>query len=952
MTTHEQYKPGVLVRVRGREWVVLPETRQDTLRLRPLGGGSEDTTLLYLPVEPTPPEPATFAAPDPEQHGTLSAALLLYDAIRLKLRAGAGPFRSFGNINVEPRAYQLVPLMMALRLEPLRLLIADDVGVGKTIEAALIARELLDRGVITRLSVICPPHLCDQWQRELLQKFGIDAKVVRTGTAVRLERELLPGESVFDNHRFTVVSLDYIKSPKRYQDFAARCPSFVIVDEAHTCVSASTKTRHLRYQLIRELARSPGRGLLLLTATPHSGDEDAFHNLLGLINPKFADLRELEGAARRDLRAELATHFVQRRRGDIAEWQEGDKFPVRESKEVTYTLTGEWGAVFDDVMSYARAMVDRAKEGTKQQRRMSWWAALALLRCLSSSPAAALAALRTRLGEPEGNDEEVRIRQLDQQGARTVMDEADADEFTTTEENPAGSIRAYDDDAELRRLIGHTRFLTGSDADNKVKALIKETERLIKDGFRPVVFCRFIATAHYVGSQLRKKLPVGTTHVAVVTGELTPDQREERIEELGARIEAATPVLVATDCLSEGINLQRHFNAVVHYDLAWNPTRHEQREGRADRFGQESPVVRTVMLYGEDNPIDGAVLKVILKKAEKIRKELGVAVPLPADINKVVDAIMESVLFKGKVARYGKQQTLFSDIESEVEQGWQIAKRKVSRTIFAQRRLKPSDVLPEWRKVRSVLGGEDDVKRFVTSAAERLGAPLEVASQYCRLPVGHLPSTLQDALRYIGINGKTRFSFSQPPPAGSIHVHRAHALVSTLADYVAEQALEGGVVEPGVRAAVIRTRSVKVRTVLYLLRLRSQIQVTIRRVRSPDSLLAEECVGVETEGDGVVRVLKAEEMLARLKRVPSGNLAHDYKTQILRRAIRELEQLHPEFDRIALSRAEMVQADHVRVHLAARLRGIGYSVTPSLPVDVLGVYVFLPVFVFGDACSQ
>jgi SNF2 family DNA or RNA helicase len=88
-------------------------------------------------------------------------------------------------------------------------------------------------------------------------------------------------------------------------------------------------------------------------------------------------------------------------------------------------------------------------------------------------------------------------------------------------------------------------------------------------------------------------------------------------------------VLVATDCLSEGINLQEHFDAVVHYDLSWNPTRHEQREGRVDRFGQEQPVVRATLIYGANNPVDGAVLEVILRKAERIRKELGVPVPLP-----------------------------------------------------------------------------------------------------------------------------------------------------------------------------------------------------------------------------------------------------------------------------------------------------------------------------------
>ena len=162
MEVAEEFQTGTLVKARDREWVVLPENRSDLLKLRPLGGSDDDATLIYLPLEPTPPTQATFDLPDPSKPGSQSSAVLLRDALRLKLRAGAGPFRSFGNLAVEPRAYQLVPLLMALKQDTIRLLIADDVGIGKTIEAGLIARELLDRGEIEQLTVICPPHLCEQ----------------------------------------------------------------------------------------------------------------------------------------------------------------------------------------------------------------------------------------------------------------------------------------------------------------------------------------------------------------------------------------------------------------------------------------------------------------------------------------------------------------------------------------------------------------------------------------------------------------------------------------------------------------------------------------------------------------------------------------------------------------------------------------------------------------------
>ena len=953
MTTAIAFKPGDLVRARQREWVVLPETRDDLLKLRPLGGAEDDATVIYLPLETESPVPATFDLPNPDLPGSREAALLLRDALRLKLRAGAGPFRSFGNLNVEPRAYQLVPLLMALKLDTVRLLVADDVGIGKTIEAGLIARELLDRGEIERFTVICPPHLCEQWQQELAEKFGIDAEVVRTGTATRLERGLRPDESVFEAHPFTVVSLDYIKSDRRRSDFLRACPEFVIVDEAHTCVQSNTNTRHQRYRLLKGLAESePQRSMVFLTATPHSGDDTAFHNLLGLLEPKFAELADTpEGDARRRLRDELALQFVQRRRGDIAEWKDDTAFPVRESREATYRLTGDWGRLFDDVLAYARTMVRRAESGTKLQQRMSWWAALALLRCVSSSPAAASLALRTRLQATEGETEQAQIANLDRAAGESVMDETADDSLGLTESVPAGTVEKAEDAAALRELIERADALRGARNDPKLKTLVEEVRHLVQDGFRPVVFCRYIATAHYVGAELKKTLTAGNTHVAVVTGELTSDQREERVEALGDLDEQVAPVLVATDCLSEGVNLQSWFDAVVHYDLTWNPTRHEQREGRADRFGQTSRTVRALMLYGENNPVDGAVLRVILRKAEKIRKELGVSVPLPADNNKVVDAIMRAVLLHGSDHSHATQMALdFGQAETEVDDAWQTAGNRMTRTVFAQRRLTPDDVLPEWRKAVSVLGGPDDVARFVRLSAERLGAPLDARDGYYRLPVAHFPKPLQDRLDAIGFTASAKIAFTRPAPVGATCIHRAHPLVAALADYVAEQALDTDRPAVGARTGAIFTRDIGSRTVLYLLRLRSQLQVERRgpdgRYSPLKSLLAEECLGIAVRGGATPELLTEDDALSLLSLEPGRNMPDGQKTRLVRQALEALPDLEDTFERVAHEQARRLLADHRRVREASDARGLRYNVIPALPIDKIGVYVLMPMASF------
>lgn len=944
------FKPGDLVRARDREWVVLPETRENLLKLRPLGGAEADATLIYLPLEPEAPAPATFDLPDPGKPGSHDAALLLRDALRLKLRAGAGPFRSFGNLNVEPRAYQLVPLLMALKLDTVRLLVADDVGIGKTIEAGLIARELLDRGEIERLAVICPPHLCEQWQQELSGKFGIDAEVVRTGTATRLERGLRPDESVFEVHPFTVVSLDYIKSDRRRSDFLRACPEFVVVDEAHACVRANTNTRHQRYQLLRGLADSePRRGMVFLTATPHSGDDAAFHNLLGLLDPKFAELAEMpEGDRRRRLRDRLALHFVQRRRGDIAEWKDDAGFPVRESREATYRLTGDWGRLFDDVLAYARTMVRRAEGGTKLQQRMSWWAALALLRCASSSPASASLALRTRLQAAEGETEEAQLKSLDRKAAETVMDEMEDDSLSLAESVPAGTVEDSEDAEALRELIERADALRGPRNDPKLKTLTEEVAQLVRDGFRPVVFCRYIATAHYAGEELKRALTAAKAHVEVVTGELTPDQREERIEGLRELDRKVAPVLVATDCLSEGVNLQNHFDAVVHYDLTWNPTRHEQREGRADRFGQASRTVRALMLYGENNPVDGAVLRVILRKAEKIRKELGVSVPLPADNNKVVDAIMKAVLLHGGSHSRAAQAAFdFGDTEAEVDDAWQTATNRMTRTVFAQRRLTPDDVLPEWCKAVSALGGPDDVARFVRLSAERLGAPLDKRDGYFRLPVAYLPKPLQDRLDAIGFSTAANIAFRQPAPVGAAYVHRAHPLVAALADHVAERALDADTPEIGARCSAMFTSGVDVRTVLYLLRLRSQIEIerrdADRRYATLRSLLAEECLALAVRGADATELLTDDDALSLLSLEPGRNMPDGQKSHFIRQALESLSDLESAFELVAQEQAASLLADHRRIREASDARGLRYNVVPALPIDKIGVYVFMPM---------
>lgn len=940
------FQLGSLVSARGREWIVLPQSDEENLYLRPLGAAEDDATLIYLPIEPEPPVPASFPWPTTAQASNQAAGQLLRDALQLKLRSGAGPFRSFGNIAVEPRAYQLVPLLMAMKQDVVRLLIADDVGIGKTIEGALIVRELLDRGEVTRIAVLCPPHLCEQWQRELKDRFHIHAVVVRDTTAGRLERGLPANQSIFDAYPFTVVSLDYIKSDRRRDEFQRACPECVIVDEAHTC-TYSGQGRQQRYSLLKGLSENPDRHMILLTATPHSGDDVAFYNLLGLLHPEFTALMDIAQDARQPLREKLARHFVQRRRPDIEEWQDRQVFPERLSTEITYQLTGAWGRLFDEVLTYARTLVERAEGLGAHKQRMSWWAALALLRCISSSPAAAVNALRTRLDAGALGGQEatsMTIDEADALGQERVLDGLD-DNLTTQDIEPAA--RTEDSDL-LIELIEKAEKLSGPAQDPKLRKLMDHLKELVDAGFNPVVFCRYIATAHYVADALRKEFK--SCDVKAVTGETAPSEREEQV---GAMADSDRRILVATDCLSEGINLQNLFTSVVHYDLSWNPTRHEQREGRVDRFGQKAREVRSTMLYGHDNPVDGAVLQVILRKAESIRRELGVLVPMPDDQGKLTQALVGAVLLrKGTTTTSSPQRLLdFGQPEQEIETAWQSAREKAAknRTLFAQRRLKPEDVLPEWQKTLAVLGGEDDVERFVRRATAKLGAALDettgALAGHWRLHARNLPAAVQERLAGEGIEGTLRIDFHQPPAPGSQFIHRTHPLVSCLADYLLERALDDDPAQSDIdlsdvsRAGAIFTDAVKIRTTVLLLRLRHQLSVTYRNTTR--LLMCEETVIFGLEGGEGERVAEEKTMQLALQAEAIRNMPSALRDRHLQQSIDLLPAWQPKIEQLAKARAQELLEDHRRVREAAQGRG-EYKVAPSLPVDVMGLFVLVP----------
>ena len=915
------FSPGDLVRARGREWVALPYSREGILALRPLSGSEKDTVILDPSLEMLPVEPARFDLP-PDAVATVQAkAALLADAMRLTLRRGAGPFRSAAQLAFEPRVYQLVPLLMALRLQTPRLLIADDVGIGKTIEAGLILRELMDRGEVEAFSVLCPPHLVEQWVQELNARFGIDAVAVTSGTAARLERRLPLAQTLFDSYPFTVVSLDYIKAEKRRDGFAESCPDFVIVDEAHACVGAH-KGKQQRFDLLSGLTRDPERRIVMLTATPHSGDEEAFGRLLSLIDPSFASLNFEDTK----FRERLARHFVQRRRIDLisSDWGEDRAFPRHETTEFPYRFSRDHLDFQEAVLDYCFGVVSKAGSGLRE-RRLAFWGTLALMRCVGSSPAAALSALRNR-----ASNESERLEPR-------IYDEAGDDEDAVDIE-PSSNFEA---DPALLALLQHAEELVGK-SDPKLFALTEALTPLIKKGANPVVFCRYLATAEHVRDGLRKAFP--KLIVEAVTGVLTPDERRDRVAGMASAEgeKEVQRILVATDCLSEGINLQQLFDTVIHYDLSWNPTRHQQREGRVDRFGQPAELVRSIMMFSPDSAIDGAVLDVILRKAEEIRKATGVTVPLPDERGPVTDALMAAMMLR----RGGDKGQLALDLRlddgtREMEARWRDASEneKKSRARFAQNAMKPQEVVPEWEKAQSLLGSPTDVKRFVERAMSRFGVPLESRKSLLLAHIHALDQGLKDRLAQRNMTGSVRLAMEEPAPSGTSLLTRTHPLTATLAEALVEASLDPEALSGlGIgRVGAWPTASVEQVTRLVLLRIRYKLTIHARKERL---LLAEESALVALKNDSIV----ATDNQARdlLNAPAETNLAPSARKRFIAKAKEDLpSMIDGPLDDFVRARAKELAEDHARLRAAA---GSASRVTVEAitPPDVIGLFVLMP----------
>jgi superfamily II DNA or RNA helicase len=737
---------GQLARVRGRMWVVGDVVRdaQASADGRPvqhlvnLVSVEDDATGEELRVV-WELEPGTRVieraelpqiAPDRfDEPGELAAFL---DAVRWGAIASAdqrslqAPFRS--GITIED--YQLEPLVRALRMPRTTLLIADDVGLGKTIEAGLVVQELLLRHRARTVLVVCPASLQRQWRDELQDKFGLEFRIVDRTLLGELRRSRGVGANPFAHFPRLIVSVDWLKGelgmrllrevlpahpeiPRRYD--------VLIVDEVHNCAPAGTGGGYardtLRTQAIRTLA-AHCEHRLFLSATPHNGYDNSFAALLELLDPhRFA-------RAILPPRDAIQQVTVRRLKSELVDADGTPRFASRRIVPLTVEHPEDERAVHADLVAYGRLRAQRLS-GDRAGEHAADFIVTLLKKRLFSSPAAFLRTLevhrRTLLRDrrPERPPTPTLLRRLIDDIEDSLDDErsedgGDATETALDASSAAESTRPGEDElALLDSMINWASRAAVTEDARTTRLLDWVQESIAPEGQvgenRVIVFSEYRATQRYLQERLSARGIAGE-RVALLDGTTDEDERElikHRWQEPPG--EHPVRVLLATDAASEGISLQKHCSRLAHAEIPWNPNRLEQRNGRIDRHGQSA---REVLIHhcvsaGWEHASRGSLegdldfLARVVEKVQQIRLDLGSAGP-------VIAAQIEAAML-------GRRATL--DDRELVRQS------STARTVLAEeRRMRErlASLRDELQKSREDLRLEPERVRRVVDTALRL----------------------------------------------------------------------------------------------------------------------------------------------------------------------------------------------------------------------------------------
>jgi superfamily II DNA or RNA helicase len=658
-------EPGQLVEVRRRKWVV--SNVQGSSLSTGFNGEQHLATLSSLDEDALGEEIRVIWQIEPGAHIIERAGLpsvtgiddsdrleAFLDAVRWGAATNAdrnflqSPFRS----GVKIETFQLDPLVRAIDMARVNLLIADDVGLGKTIEAGLVIQELLLRHRARSVFIVCPASLQEKWRVEMLEKFGLDFKIVDTSYIKQLRRERGIHVNPWTSFPRLITSMDWIKSGEALRLMRDILPihkgtqrkfDILVVDEAHNVAPVGSSNYVLesqRTRLIRTI--SPHfQHRLFLTATPHNGYTKSFAALLELLDAQ----RFSRGMTEIDEK-QLGQIMVRRLKMDLKDEDGNPIFPIRVLKPLSIDYTAEERLIHKKLNEYCTSRektCDSNDMGTKFVNNL-------LKKRLFSSPASFAATLEKHYSTVTAGKKEDRSpiaeRILKKAILKAEEDYADDSQFESAqmeaiEEATKRSTPLSEIESRLLNELRTWAQKAMHKTDSKARAIISWLESNLKtnekwNGNRVILFTEYRTTHKWLHEILASN-DFGGERLAILHGGIDNEEREKIKASFQANSEdSSVRILLATDAASEGIDLQNHCNLLIHLEIPYNPNVMEQRNGRIDRHGQKQKEVHIWHPVdggkSSDAPVGGHKDDIIraLKKLEAMREDMGSVNPVIA----------------------------------------------------------------------------------------------------------------------------------------------------------------------------------------------------------------------------------------------------------------------------------------------------------------------------------
>jgi superfamily II DNA or RNA helicase len=597
-------------------------------------------------------------------------SLAFAEALRMRLAYTFDPHYAISVTQVDLLPHQVDAIYRHILPQPqVRYLLADDPGLGKTIMAGLLIEELKAREMVHSILIVVPAHLIDQWQREMGEWFREQFFILNRASLNNLHLA-----NFFKNNPQLLVSLDFARQDRVREILRDHRWDLVIVDEAHK-LSATRYGRKIgktkRYQL-GELLAERCNHMLLLTATPHRGDDEAYFLLLNLLYPRlFANSEQLRQTAR----AQALPFVLRRSKEQVTDLQGNKLFKERKVISLDITLTEYEKALYEAVTDYVRRWYATVSQNRDQRSRNVALALTVLQRRLSSSLSAVRKSLERRrnkletllrtwqnyLNEEEWLDDDA-FEDLSEQSASEWEQLQEKLDTLTAAQSPAELQEEID---TLYRLIRMAEQAEKAGEEAKVQQLRRVIEERLRHhpDEKLIIFTEFKDTL----DALRDKIESWGFPTASIHGGMDLKTRIEQERYFRDHVQ----VLIGTDAAGEGLNLQ-FARLMINFDLPWNPNRLEQRMGRIHRYGQTRDCYVYNMLYSET--CEGRVLQCLMQKLERMRLRLG------DSIYDVIGELMASVpLEKLIMEAIQKQDT--TDVEHVIEQDIEVHLQEYQRAL-------------------------------------------------------------------------------------------------------------------------------------------------------------------------------------------------------------------------------------------------------------------------------